>query len=69
MSDPLHKNGVMDQGIYRKQSIQIKCTECEYRVQDRNDVSHTILEMRWDATQFPTLLFFGPHVKPHSVQI
>ena len=62
----IRKNGVVDQGKYRKISSERKCTDREYHVQDNTAVAHKYVKMYCDTNQFPSLPFFGPHPKPHG---
>ena len=40
LSNKSHKNGVIDQGNYRKWESKFKCIEQEYNLQEYNDVTH-----------------------------
>ena len=40
LSKYYRKDGVIDQGKYRKIPSKIKCTDREYHVQDNTDVAH-----------------------------
>ena len=45
-----------------------KWTEREYHVQDNADVEHKDVKMYCNTNQFPTLVFCGPHSKPHGAR-
>ena len=65
MSAEHQKNGVIDQGKYRRISSERKWTDREYHVQYNADVSHKDVKMYCDTNQFPELLFCVSHPKPH----
>ena len=48
MSKEHHKYGVFDQGKYR----QRKRTDCEYHIQDNNNVTHKTVKMSYATTHF-----------------
>ena len=66
MSKEHRKHEVIDQRKYRKRASKIKWTDREYRVQDNADVAHTDVKIYCNKKQYPELLFFGLHSKPHG---
>ena len=68
MSEPWRKNDVIDQGKYRKQPRQRKCTEYKYRFQYSKYVSQTAVKMSYVTTKFPALKLCGTHIKFHGVR-
>ena len=47
------KNGVIDQGKYKKLFMEIKWTDRQYHVQDNSAVSHKDVRMYCNTNQFP----------------
>ena len=62
------KNGAIDQGKSRKRSMERKCIERKYNVQDNAVVELKDVKMYCNTNQFPELLFCGPHSKPHGAR-
>ena len=60
------KNGVIDQGKYKKIDSERKWTYREYHFKDNADVSHKYSKIYCNTKQFPALPFCGPHPKPHG---
>ena len=52
----------------KRRAIKQKCKEKEYNVQEDDDVAHKYVKMFCNANQFPSLPFFGPHIKPNGVR-
>ena len=69
MSKENRKHGVIDKVKYRGESSKIKCTDRYFHVQDNYDVPQKYMKMYCDTNQFPTLLFFGSHPKPHGARV
>ena len=57
----------MYQVKYKKSSIHRNWTDCDYRVQDSKDVSHTTKNISCSTTQFLVFPFCGPHIKPNDL--
>ena len=60
------KNGVIDQGKYRKRFSERKWTDREYHVQYNDDFSHKDGKIYCNTKQLPALPFCGPHSKPRG---
>ena len=48
--------------------MEIKWTERKYHIQDTAAVELKYLKMYCNTNQFPALLFYGPHSKPHDAR-
>ena len=48
--------------------MKMKWTDRQYYVQDIDDVAHQYVRMYCITNQFPALLFWGPHSKPHGAR-
>ena len=62
------KNSVFDQVKNNKRFMEIKLTDRKYHLQYNADVAHQDMKMYCNTNQFPELLFFGPHSKPHGAR-
>ena len=62
------KNGVIDQGKYKKRFMEIKLTDRQYHFQDNATVSHKHVKFYFNTNQFPALSFCGPHSKLHGAR-
>ena len=66
LSKEHRKNGVIDQGKYRKRASKRKCTDREYHIKDNADVAHKDVKNYCDTKQFPALPFRVSHPNPHG---
>ena len=55
------KNGVSDQGKYKKKFTEGKWANRQYHAQDNADVSYQYVTMYCNTNKFTKLPFFGPH--------
>ena len=62
------KDGVIDQGKYKKRFMDRKWTDRQYHVQDNATFEHQDVKMYCNTSQLPELSFFGPHSKPHGAK-
>ena len=62
------KNGVIDQGKYKKRFMERKWTDRKFNVQNNADVAQEYLRMYFNTNQPPALPFGGPHSKPHGAR-
>ena len=62
------KDSVIDQGKYKKRSMEIKWTDRKYHVQNNADVAHQYMIMYYNTNKFTELSFCGPHSKPHGAR-
>ena len=62
------KNGVIDQGKYKKRFMERKWTDRQYHFHDNADVAHQDVIMYCKTNQFPALPFCGPYSKPHGAR-
>ena len=62
------KNGVIDQGKYRRIFMEIKWTDRQYYAQDNADVAHKDVKMYCNTNRFLLLSFCGPHSKPYGTR-
>ena len=63
-----HKNGVIDQGKYKKLFMERKWTYRRYHVQDNADFAHQDVSIYCNTNQLPAVTFCGPHSKPHGAR-
>ena len=68
LSDPTRAHGLLYHGKDIKHASKRKWNDCDYHVQERNDVSHTSVKMSCATTKLPELSFCGPHAKHHGVR-
>ena len=59
------RDGVIDQGKYKKTFMERKWTDIQYHVQDNDDVSHQDVKTYCSTNKFPELSFCGPHSKTY----
>ena len=63
-----HKDGLIDNGKYKKRFKEIKWIDRQYHVQNNDDVEHQDLKIYCNTNQFPELSFCGPHSKPNGAR-
>ena len=54
------KNGVIDNGKYRKWASKWKCTEYEYHVSNKEDANNVNVRIYCDTTQLTSFQFCVP---------
>ena len=67
MTSVSRKKCVLYQNKDRKQASKWKWTETDYHVPKKKDVNHSEGKTSCGTTQFPELLFYGTHAKPHGI--
>ena len=63
------KNGVIDQGQYRKKLIIWKWKNNDYHIQKKESLNNAYVKMCCEKTHFPALQVCGPQDKPHGIQV
>ena len=62
------KDGVIDQGKYKKRFMEREWTDIQFHVQYNAAVEYKDVKMYCNTSQLPELSFCDPHSKPHGAK-